>query len=347
MAYNTSVYKSGSQVYAQRYDGTVIYGPPQGNNDTAAIQAALDVANTGYRTGGAGIVHIHKANYSITGGMSVRSNTRVIMDPLARLQVAQGYAGSVWYITNSVFHAWIEGGIIEETGTPQQLWHALLIHTPSAGGTAWITVRNMTVFRPNTAVRLDVADPESWINGIIVENLTIYFPVVGIDFVMTPAWQEYHNGFNRNIFRDIRCHSDSITTHGIRNIRNKSQVFINVEILGSPMVSSATVHADSEDTVIISGAMTHSAFSDNGLYTTVMDPYKKVRFGKYENVIAGIAPLSTAATNGFWYLPTMPGPPTGAPPVQAWAAPVVYDTVNKRLYVRDIVTGTWKYAALT
>lgn len=60
----------------------------------------------------------------------------------------------------------------------------------------------------------------------------------------------------------------------------------------------------------------------------------------------GTAALATGATNGFVWIPSCAGAPSGAPTSPYTnAAALIADTTNSRLYVR--VGATWKYAALT
>lgn len=49
--------------------------------------------------------------------------------------------------------------------------------------------------------------------------------------------------------------------------------------------------------------------------------------------------LSTAATDGFFYIPTCPGLPTGVPTSITGRAPMVIDSTNKRLYI--YIGGAW------
>jgi hypothetical protein len=51
------------------------------------------------------------------------------------------------------------------------------------------------------------------------------------------------------------------------------------------------------------------------------------------------AALATNATDGFLYIPTCAGTPTGVPTVQAGTVPMVYDTVNHVLCIYD--GGSW------
>jgi hypothetical protein len=57
------------------------------------------------------------------------------------------------------------------------------------------------------------------------------------------------------------------------------------------------------------------------------------------NFIFGTAALATNAANGYIYIPTCAGTPTGTPTAVTGMVPLVYDTTNHKLYVYD---GGWK-----
>ncbi len=63
---------------------------------------------------------------------------------------------------------------------------------------------------------------------------------------------------------------------------------------------------------------------------------------KAGSVLLNDTVLATTATDGFTYIPTCAGIPTGVPTAQTGTAPVVYDTTDNRLYVYN---GGWKSAA--
>ena len=60
------------------------------------------------------------------------------------------------------------------------------------------------------------------------------------------------------------------------------------------------------------------------------------------NCVVGAAAISSAATDGFLYLPTTNGTPTGTPTTLTGRAPMVIDSTNNRLYFYS--SGAWRNA---
>lgn len=63
-----------------------------------------------------------------------------------------------------------------------------------------------------------------------------------------------------------------------------------------------------------------------------------------ENVAVGDAALATTATDGFFYIPTSAGNPTGTPTAKTGLAPMVYDSTNNELFIYN---GSWRSAVFT
>jgi hypothetical protein len=66
----------------------------------------------------------------------------------------------------------------------------------------------------------------------------------------------------------------------------------------------------------------------------------RVRISDAGNVSIGTGSLATTATNGFPYIPTCAGIPTGTPTTISGFAPMVADSTNNKLYV--YLGGAWQ-----
>jgi hypothetical protein len=93
------------------------------------------------------------------------------------------------------------------------------------------------------------------------------------------------------------------------------------------------------------GATTNYGFYSN--IPTAANRYNFFAAGTAPNLfsgttIVGTAALATTATDGFLYVPTCAGVPTGTPTAYTGVAPIVIDTTNNRLYFYS--SGAWRNA---
>ena len=78
---------------------------------------------------------------------------------------------------------------------------------------------------------------------------------------------------------------------------------------------------------------------------------KKITGNTSENIADGkgdvmLGSLSgTAATDGFFYIPSCAGAPTGTPTARTGYSVLCFDSTNGRLYTWN--GSAWKYAAVT
>jgi hypothetical protein len=68
---------------------------------------------------------------------------------------------------------------------------------------------------------------------------------------------------------------------------------------------------------------------------------ERLRIDSAGNVIVNTAAIATGATDGFLYVPTCAGTPTGTPTTYTGRAPIVVDTTNNKLYFHS---GSWRDA---
>ena len=75
---------------------------------------------------------------------------------------------------------------------------------------------------------------------------------------------------------------------------------------------------------------------------------EKLRVSALGNVVLGTtAVIGTTAANGFAYIPTCTGTPTGTPSAYTGKSAMIHDTGNNRLWLYSIASTDWRYAALT
>jgi hypothetical protein len=68
-------------------------------------------------------------------------------------------------------------------------------------------------------------------------------------------------------------------------------------------------------------------------------------FRALSSVIIGAAALATTATDGFLYIPSCAGVPTGTPTAKTGTVPLVYDTTDSQLYLYE--GAAWHYIGMT
>lgn len=75
-----------------------------------------------------------------------------------------------------------------------------------------------------------------------------------------------------------------------------------------------------------------------GIDSETDDTKVVIEIDRNNNVVISNAALATDATDGFLYIPSCAGAPTGTPTTKTGRIPIVYDTTNERLYAYN---GGW------
>lgn len=92
-------------------------------------------------------------------------------------------------------------------------------------------------------------------------------------------------------------------------------------------------------------SITFAADTDTGLFNAAANALglttaatERMRLDAAGNVVVGTAALATTATDGFLYIPTCAGTPTGVPTAYTGRAPLIFDTSANKLWAYD---GGW------
>ena len=98
-----------------------------------------------------------------------------------------------------------------------------------------------------------------------------------------------------------------------------------------------------------SPAFIHSTYTDTGLWWPTTSTLaistagtERLRLDANGNVIVNTAAVATTATDGFLYVPSCAGAPTGTPTSYTGRVPIVVDTTNNKLYFYS--GGAWRDA---
>jgi len=94
----------------------------------------------------------------------------------------------------------------------------------------------------------------------------------------------------------------------------------------------------------VSGSAYAGVIWHTGAYPIVFSTNnaERARIPAAGGMVVGTAALATNATDGFLYVPTCAGTPTGTPTTQTGTAPIVIDTTNNKLYFYS--GGQWRDA---
>lgn len=105
-----------------------------------------------------------------------------------------------------------------------------------------------------------------------------------------------------------------------------------------PVATIASSKNSNSDTVRAS----HLIFSVSSDGTAA--PIERLRLDAFGNVVCTNSDVTTTATDGFVYISSCAGTPTGVPSTFTGRVPMVVDSTNNRLYV--YVGGSWKSTLL-
>jgi hypothetical protein len=141
----------------------------------------------------------------------------------------------------------------------------------------------------------------------------------------------------------IRLDKSRSATIGTNTIVNSGDTLGTVEFRGAdgtsfvPAAQIVVAVDGTPGTNDMPGRLVFSTTADGSSSVT-----ERMRIDNAGNVRVGTAALATTATNGFLYVPTCAGLPTGIPTAITGLAPIVVDSTNNKLYFYS--GGAWRDA---
>lgn len=152
----------------------------------------------------------------------------------------------------------------------------------------------------------------------------------------------YSNDASSYTIRTYKSRSASIGTETVINSGDKLSSIVGYGYDGAAYSPAGEIKIESDGTPGTSdmpGRIILSTTTDGAASVT-----ERFRIDNKGNVIINTAAISTSATDGFLYLPTCAGAPSGTPTSYSGRVATVYDTTNNKLYIYN---GAWKSVTLT
>jgi hypothetical protein len=247
-------------------DGTEIATDPASAGPV--LQSALDQdllqdPTSGF---GAGDIYVRSAIYELGAafaGLSVRSFTRLTLDPTAFLQVPSGYTGAVFELasnnTAEVSQADVGGGIIREAQPAQHQWTAFWLQAAADQQTAGILftkIHDTVIYEPATALALHVTGDHGFINSNTFEFLRVWGAGVGVDFSVVAGYQlgDENFGILYNYFVDLNFQSEAARYQmGVQHVTGVHNAFTEVNVWDIPRTPAMTIGSTADRTLVIGG----------------------------------------------------------------------------------------------
>jgi hypothetical protein len=134
-----------------------------------------------------------------------------------------------------------------------------------------------------------------------------------------------------NVTPAAKLHVDSGATDEVARFNSTGNPYISVHDSGVRQFYIQSLASDVDFVVEANKAL--SFYTNNT---------KRVNITALGSVVAGNGALATTATDGFLYVPTCAGTPTGTPTTITGMAPIVVNTTNNKLYFYS--GGSWRDA---
>jgi hypothetical protein len=287
-----------------------------------ASKQAVSVTNTG--TGN----NVLSASPTLTGTIDAAAQTLS-----GNLTLSGGTANGVLYLNGSKVATSASG--LTYNGSTFVATGSAKVGAGAASNSATFMVNN-----PNataTGIQLFQDAQESWVMGLLASSTALTWANSGTERMRLDASGNLGIGTSSPLQR--------LDVAG--NIRALNSGADSQVIATAPTDSFSPFIRWAVSGVRDSGILGYPAGDDSLVYRSGANSFstgtERFRITAVGNVVAGgSVALATTATNGFLYVPTCAGTPTGTPTAITGMAPIVVNTTNNKLYFYS--GGAWRDA---
>jgi len=172
-------------------------------------------------------------------------------------------AGSIWWSN-------FEHIRVFDTHT-NYTYTGLRLHCPGANAIRNCIFRDLTFWNVDKGVHFETGANTGWMGVNLFEHIFINHCVIGFDFEI---FDDTANGPNRNTFINCQVQTSLDTTHGFKDVCNAANLFINCMVqdwaTAAAPVARWSIHANSNNTMIIDADGQHDYYTDAGTATMIL-----------------------------------------------------------------------------
>lgn len=198
-----------------------------------------------------------------------------------------------------------------------------------SGSTVKVSVADVTAGRAVSVASVAVTGSSAPANGV-------YLPAANNVAIATNSGEKVRVDANGNVLVGATANPD---------VLNKSVVIDSgaSSLAGVVLQNDATGRAYNDGgSVFMVNTEMRIQNSENAPIFILTNNVERMRIDNNGTVRIGTAALATTATDGFLYIPTCAGTPTGTPTAITGLAPIVVNTTNNKLYFYS--GGAWRDA---